>query len=290
MSTQLSDEILQHFGVQLVTLLGGRLNKHWLVETQDKRYVLRRWAQPIEEITYELRLLTHLAQLGWPVAAAVAGPIERSGSFWTLAPFLPGESLAEKYTLEEQRQRGRLLAVFHTDLAQIEAFGQRGQWRRCEEILGDPSLDAVLKHHEPERPEEIYILRWHLERARQRIEGIALKKRSGIIIHGDFTPWNLHFMDGQLSGILDFELAHWDHRIADFALAWRGKYDAVVWAYDTVSPLEPEEWSLLTPLWWAFLIESACQFMQDGVRDDGWIIKQILRRSPLMGTDSAEFR
>ena len=41
-----------------------------------------------------------------------------------------------------------------------------------------------------------------------------------MVVHGDFTPWNLRFQNGTLSGILDFELAHWDHRIGDFALSW----------------------------------------------------------------------
>lgn len=64
-----------------------------------------------------------------------------------------------------------------------------------------------------------------------------------------FKKWNLRFQKGKLSGILDFELAHWDHRVGDFALSWRGKYDEVVYGYDEVSPLEPEEWELLTTMW-----------------------------------------
>ena len=120
--------------------------------------------------------------------------------------------------------------------------------------------------------------------------GIPLHNRPGIVIHGDFTQWNLHFQEGRLSGILDFELAHWDHRIGDFALAWRGKYDQVIYAYAEVSPLEPEEWELLTPLWWAFLIDGTCQGMRKGIRDDGWTIRKLLQRSPLMGPDSGEFR
>jgi len=163
-------------------------------------------------------------------------------------------------------------------------------WRRCEAILGDTMVDVVLAQHEQQRPEEIRVLRWHLHRARERIAGLDLYDRPGIVVHGDFTPWNLHFERGQLSGILDFELAHWNHRIGDFALAWRGKYDEVIWGYDEVSPLEPEEWELLTPLWWAFLIDGACQYMRSGIRDDGWTIKQLLRRSPLMRPDSAAFQ
>ena len=290
MSIQPSNEVLERFGVRLVAPLGGRVNQHWLVEARRERLVLRRWAQPADEIDYELRLVARIAALGWPVAPAVAGPIELEGHFWSLAPFLPGDPPSEKYSIAEQRARGRLLAQFHADLAQLGGFGQRGTWRRCEAILGDPTLDRLLTDHERTRPEEILILRWHLHRARERIEGLTLHDRPGIVIHGDFAPWNLRFNSGRLSGILDFELAHWDHRIGDFALAWRGKYDDVIHGYAEVSPLEPEEWELLTPLWWAWLIEGACHGMRNGIRDDGWTIRKLLQRSRLMGLDSAEFR
>lgn len=133
------------------------------------------------------------------------------------------------------------------------------------------------------------ILRWHLDRSRERVAGLRLQDRPGIIVHGDFAPWNLRFKNGALSGILDFELAHWDHRIGDFALSWRGKYDEVIHAYAEVSPLEPEEWELITPLWWAGLVDAACQSLVQGVQDDGWIIRKLLQRSPLMGPDSRDF-
>jgi Ser/Thr protein kinase RdoA (MazF antagonist) len=97
----------------------------------------------------------------------------------------------------------------------------------------------------------------------------------------------LLFKDGLLTGILDFELAHSDHRIADFALAWRGQYDDVITAYSEVASLEAEEWALLTPLWWAQLIEGACRNIRAGVRDDGWTLQMLLRRSKLMGVASS---
>lgn len=169
-------------------------------------------------------------------------------------------------------------------------IGQRKDWRRCEEILFDYELDRLLSENERQQPEEIRILRWHLERARKRVEGLQLHSRPGIVIHGDFTPWNLRFQEGKLSGILDFELAHWDHRVGDFALSWRGKYDEVIYGYDEVSPLEFVEWELLTPMWWAGLIENACKHLKEGTRDDGWIIKKLLERSPLMGQEAVPFR
>jgi Ser/Thr protein kinase RdoA (MazF antagonist) len=283
-------EILNAFGVRLVAPLGGRLNQHWLVETRRERLVLRRWAQPADEIDYELRLLEQVAALGWPVAIALQGPLELSGATWTLAPFLPGQPPSQDDPIVEQRARGRLLAAFHADLTQIQGLRQRGSWRRCEEILADAELERVVIAHARTRPDDVRIMLWHLQRARERVAELQPGQRPGQIIHGDFAHWNLRFQQGRLTGILDFELAHWDHRIADFALSWRGKYDAVIHGYAALSPLEPEEWALLTPMWWAWLIDGACQGMRNGIQDDGWAIRKLLQRTPLMGPDAVEYR
>lgn len=284
------DEVLARFGVHVVAPLGGRLNRHWLVESRGKQLVLRHWCKPRADIEYELRLLAAIAALGWPVAPAMDGPVELDEGVWCLFPFLSGEPSTVEARATEQRTRGRLLAEFHVSLAQLGGFGQRDGWRRCEEILGDPALDCILAECERERPEEVRMLRWHLDRSRARVAALQPHSRPGMVIHGDFTPWNLLYRDGRLSGILDFELAHWDHRIGDFALSWRGRHDEVIHGYAEVSPLAPEEWELLTPMWWAGLIEGACRHLAEGTCDDGWIAQSLLRRSPLMGPDVLEFR
>ncbi|EHQ90608.1 putative homoserine kinase type II (protein kinase fold) [Desulfosporosinus youngiae DSM 17734] len=275
----------------MVAPLGGRLNQHWLVDLRGERLVLRLWwSKSPEDMDYELRLLTSISVLGWPVAPAVEGPVNLDGQFWCLFPYLPGDPPSVADRIAEQRARGRLLAQFHTDLEKLSGFGQRGDWQRCEKVLNDPTLERVLSKNERKQPEETRILRWHLERARQRVDGLKTQARPSIVIHGDFTPWNLLFKDGRLSGILDFEFAHLNHRVADFALSWRGRHDEVVRAYDEVSPLDPEEWELLTPVWWAWLIGGACKDLAQGILTHEWTIKHLLRRSPLMGQDSAEFR
>jgi Ser/Thr protein kinase RdoA (MazF antagonist) len=289
-SSQPSDEVLARFGVRVVAPLGGRLNQHWRVASRRANLVLRRWSQAPASIDYEVRLLARLAELGWPVAPILDGPLELDGHIWSLAPFLPGDPPSTDDPVAEQRARGRLLATFHADLAQLPELGQRPGWRRCVAILADPTLDHTLAMHEQTHSDEVRILRWHLGRARERMASLQIRHRPGIVVHGDLTPSNLRFKDGRLSGILDFELAHWDHRVGDFALSWRGKYDDVIYGYTEVSPLEPDEWALLTLLWWAGLIDGACQNMRNGIRDDGWIIKKLLQRSVLMGPDTAEFR
>ncbi len=283
------DALLAQFGVHMVAPQGGRLNQHWLVTARGERLILRRWAGSRDDADYELRLLSRIAALGWPVAPAIGAPIVSAGSLWSLFPYLPGEPSSGADPRAEQWRRGRLLAHFHADLARLTDVGQRGAWRRCEAILADPALDRILAEREQERADEVRLLRWHLAHARERIAGLRPHAQPDTIVHGDFTSWNLRFRGGHLSGILDFELAHRDHRIADFALSWRGHYDAVIHGYDEASPLTPEEWALLTPMWWAFLIEGACKDLAAGLRDDGWTVKQLLRRSPLMGRDTPEY-
>jgi aminoglycoside phosphotransferase (APT) family kinase protein len=288
MHTLPPERILAQFGVALVASLGGRLNQHWLVDAAGERLVLRRWAGPAEDVAYEIRLLIQVTAMGWPVSAVVAGPMLIDGVWWSLAPFMSGAPPDVSDPVAERRTRGRLLAAFHADLARI-AVGQRPGWRRGEDVLADPSLDVLLAAHERADPEEGHLLRWHLERARARAAELSLAERPGQVIHGDFTPWNLRFKDERLSAILDFELARVDHRVAEFALAWRGVYDEVIHGYAEVAPLEPEEWAALTPLWWTSLIDGACQLLRQGRRDDGWTAKMLHRRSPLMGPDAVPY-
>ena len=58
-----------------------------------------------------------------------------------------------------------------------------------------------------------------------------------VVLHGDFTCWNLLFEHGHLTGVLDFEATHLNYRVADFALAWRGQQSDVIRGYEEVSPL-----------------------------------------------------
>lgn len=282
-------EVVEEYGLLILDDLGGRRRRHWLVESDRERYVLRRWQASPDDIAYELAVITAAADLGWPAPRAIAEPVEYDGFSWCVFAYCGGEPPSTDDPLAEQRARGRLLAEFHQAMSTVAGLGQREGWRRCEEILHDPAIDRLLAGAESDRPEEIRALRWHLERARDRITSIGVESMPSLIIHGDFAPWNLRFRDAKLSGLLDFEFSHLDHRVADFALSWRGKHDAIVHAYNEVWPLTEEERELLTPMWWAWLIEGASQAIARGQRDDGWTMSHLMRRSSLMGIDEAPY-
>ena len=170
------DEVQARFGVQPITFLGGRHNRHWLVNRNTEQLVLRRWAGAWDSIVYEIRLIERIAELGWSVAPVIAGPFEVDDAFWSISPFIRGEPMPTDDIAHEQRVRGQLLAMLHVDIAQVRDIGQRKPWRRCEEILSDESLDRVLTANETRYPQEIHIFRWHLNRARERVLGLPLEQ------------------------------------------------------------------------------------------------------------------
>jgi Ser/Thr protein kinase RdoA (MazF antagonist) len=135
----------------------------------------------------------------------------------------------------------------------------------------------VLRAHERRAPEEGRVLRAYTDAARVRLVELAPHAPSPIVVHGDFAPWNLRFAGGTLSGILDFDLVRLDLRVADFALAWRGRHAEVLRGYEEVSPLAPVERELIVPVYWAWLIASAVAGLAAGEASAAWAVEHLLR-------------
>ncbi len=269
-----------------IRLIAHRRNTHWIVDTPGRRVVLRRYASDRShgDVAYELRLLEHLDGRGWPVPVPVAPLVEAAGSIWCIFRYLSGRAPAPRSVSgvrAEQRRRGRLLAQLHADMADLVENGQREGWRRADEGLfdrtGKPPVDEILAQHERQSPEEGRVLRAYADRMRERLGELLQYAPAPVVIHGDLTPWNIRYARGTLSAVLDFDAAHLDLRVADFALSWRGHYDDVVRGYQEVSPLEPVEQELLVPIYWAWIIASAVAGIDAGEASTAWAVKLLLR-------------
>ena len=218
------------------------------------------------------------------MATPVAPLVEAAGSIWCVFPYMPGRAPAPRSAAgvrAEQRRRGRLLARLHADMADFVGVGQREGWRRADEGLVDRTgrlpADDVLRQYERERPEEGRILRAYAERMRERLDELLPYAPAPVVIHGDLTPWNVRYARGALSAVLDFDAAHLDLRVADFALSWRGQHDDVLRGYEEVSPLEPVERELLVPIYWAWIIASAVAAIDAGEPTSDWAVRHLLR-------------
>ena len=295
-NSEIDPEILKTWQLRpVIELKGGFQNQHWQVETKTGRaLVLRRYKENnLPDLDYEFAVMHHLCELGWPVPELVAAPLEHGGRTWCLFTLLPGNKTSATGP-EEERRRGRLLAELHETLKCLTDLGQRRHFLLPNALACDPSLLETIKRVETVQPEEGYVLRWHLERAAARLAILDIEGAEKLVLHGDFVARNLLFADGgELSGILDFENAHLNVRVADFAMSWRGCYDEVIRGYEELHPLDELDWHLLVPTFWSWLfmgIKDLLEPMSDEQLqqvDFSWHIKQLSRRSALFGDLSA---
>jgi len=282
-----------------IRLLKRSDNSHWLVAARADRLVLRRFGndgltnRSAESVRWEFQVLDCLAEWGWPVAPPLAEPIEVGGQVYALFPFLGGQRMRPSPPDDHAYRRlGRLLAELHTDLARIEIMGQRPGWRsfvegavpaeggvaRREELLSRLArIDAKLAH-------EVAHQSAYVEARLAELRIAALPR---MVIHSDFSPWNLRFRAGRLSAIYDFDLAHLDVAAADVAFARRGYHDAVVAGYLEVAALSDAELDALDALWKGVVLSGIWRTLenwQEGRKVDPkaleWSAAQLIKTRP----------
>lgn len=268
---------LEAFGVQAVRVAGideGSVNRHWLVETELGRMVLRRYRAIRSDgaIAFEHALLRHALEKGWPVAVPLRtndGPtVVRAGdASWSLFPFLLGEP-APYELLPMKHVKGRLLARFHTDMADFAVTEQRPDSGRTWELDvfaragGHESFNELLRRFEVDYPELGAAVRREKYRSLRELSRLGYGDLPSIVIHRDFHHDNLLFDGGELTGLLDFDLACWDAAVCDIAASLTLEclaapdYDSIDLAmarpflegYTAQRPLRAEEARLIAPL------------------------------------------
>jgi len=225
--------VLAQFGIDNATIRDirtGRVNRHWRVETANQTFALRRYTprRSLAAIRYEHDMLRHLDARGWPVAPPVPS-VDGSqtlahvdGRSYSLFPFLPGRPSpqAPRYA----RLKGRLLARLHQDLASWEAPGQREGFGRKWELDVDvaancdfASLNELLFAFGQEHADLARAVRSQKYVMLRELSTLGYGELPAVPGHFDFHHDNLLFQRGALTGLLDFDLAHLDARVADIA-------------------------------------------------------------------------
>lgn len=237
-------------------VLGNRSSGTWEASRGDTAFVVKHFDRvSFPDWPYTLRVAASLRALGWPTPEPVEEPLISPDGAWVLFRMLPGRPVQpdDNDRLLEQRARGRLLAEFHAAAAATGIVDQREGFQAPDDVVSDPELELWLRAHESARPDEGRVLRMFREAAAEWFADHAGVDAQRSVIHGDFTPWNLLFDNGRLSGVVDFEATHHTFQVADFALSWRGYQDNVLRGYDEVRPLSDVEWHLVRPVFWAWL-------------------------------------
>src|SRR5262252_1459353 len=239
-------------------IAAGIENSNYFLTTEKGRYVLTLYERlPAEELPFYLNLMAHLARAG---VMAPAPEADRTGALWS---FLNGKPASLVARLEGAPVApvneahcaavGKALAELHIAAKNYRGrLGNRrglGWWRQA--------AGAVRPFLSPEQNALVAAELKHQS-------ALAKVKLPRGAIHGDLFSDNVLFVDGKVSGIIDFGFAATDALAYDVAISvndWcilrdgpdAGALDpkrtrALVAAYDSLRPLGFEErtqWSSL---------------------------------------------
>jgi homoserine kinase type II len=236
----------------------GVENSNFLLETPKGRFILtvfEKRAKP-EDLPFFMGMMSHLAEKGFPAPLPVPGRDGQAlrmieGKPAVIVTFLQGMSPRRPET-EQCRRVGAGLARFHRALDDF-------RMRRPND-LSIASWPALWKGREAEADALSPGLGAQIAGDLEYLKARWPKTLPGGAIHADLFPDNTFFLDGQLSGVIDFYFACTDFLAYDIAVclnAWaferRGEYNltkgrALISGYESIRRLEPRERAALPVL------------------------------------------
>jgi len=219
----------------------GELEHVFLVQSEKGKYFLKKpWYRNKKElIDWEASLLSTLKSRGIPVASVIKNlngenATVINGQLFVLYEFVEGEDL-DVAEGDQLKTAGRLLAAIHNATENVTFSGRPYSVDELPPFIGVTSFEPKLKRLEEieaeisqrgppyTQVEQFFRNRFpqlqdHIQKIRSRLTPEILAKLPKVnAVHGDYHQWNVKFKGSQIVGIFDFEYAHPDARIYDFA-------------------------------------------------------------------------
>ena len=223
--TDITDQELEAFladydvgaAVAFKGIAEGVENSNFMLETTVGRYILTVYERRVnrDDLPFFLGLMQHLAARGYPSATPIA---DRSGTVLktlrdkpaALVAFLPGLSV-RRPTVAHCREAGEGLAWLH-----LAAEGYAG---RRVNALGQPAWAPMFAGLEAEadalKPGLAAAVRGDLALFSDRWP----RDLPQGVIHADYFPDNVFFVDGRFGAAIDFYFAAWDALAFDIGSA-----------------------------------------------------------------------
>lgn len=271
-------EVIAAFGLSGKDVLPAGEAGCWVVPGEPAFLLKRRRLPgPAAGLAWEMALREALGGAGWPTARGVpargggAGFVGE-GASWTCEVLRPGAPRTPR-TVAAWRVHGRLLARLHRDLAALDPGEQRpGLGKTWEldvltEAAGVGTFNRLVAAFEAEHGELARLIRRERYRNLRELARLGYPELPEQPIHGDFSPKNLLWTGGELSGVIDWEFARRDAALCDFAALMmpfgplempfaRALFDG----YASVRPVSNQEFGLLPALvrasllWWVTVL------------------------------------
>ncbi len=199
---------------------------YWEILTEDRRYFLKQfhgWFPP-ESITYVHSIHARLAERNLPVPRAVpdrdgATFTRAADSYWALYHALDGRHANERDWMWGRPKAAETLGALHHAL---EGFTPQGEPFEPWTAWTIETVDRVLESWQPQ-PDllPVELLGFVRDRLAHRYFGQLYPELPKLVVHGDYVStnvlWRGDAINYTISGILDFERAHLDTALFDFA-------------------------------------------------------------------------
>jgi homoserine kinase type II len=225
--------VLGHYGLGSLRAIRqierGFVDENWLVETELGRYFLKRRhprrRQSARLIRAQHELIAWLRQAGFPAPAIV--PTAAGETFLALDDEIYE---VEEYIDGEPYDHGRgehldeaavTLGRYHT---LVEGFAPQALREQAELYCPASSHSLLVRLREAWQTEDAPDLSQLTRRLEAQIYRLAGRfNRHGelpqLIIHGDYYADNLLFDGDRIVGVVDFDKANWQPRVAEMAEA-----------------------------------------------------------------------
>jgi Ser/Thr protein kinase RdoA (MazF antagonist) len=270
-------------------------NSSWLAQGPGgDRVVLRRYylRATAADLAYEHAVLRHLAAAGWVVPEPAGDPLRHDGRWYCLTRYVPGAAVTAE-SPAQRRRRGGDLARLHLTLRGLgELIGQRPGWRPQHAgttTVLDTRWETGLRELDRLSPRTADWVRAAAARTRAGLDAIGAAGLPVMVIHGDFTEWNVHYRRGRLAGVIDLGLAHQDSRPYELAIArtYRAPETAAAYRAGVAAagwPLTELEEAAVGPVYQAFRVAAATWHLDHGAVDGRFDMPGIRRQLALSGT------
>lgn len=226
---------------------------YWEIAAGNRRYFLKRFHDwyPAESIHYTHALLRHLDEQALPVPRCIsdrdgASYTEYGGACWALYSALAGRQANENEWMWGRPKAAEMLATLHTALDGLAPAGTPFQpW----DAWTIATVDHVLESWQPHPDLHPDLLGFVRDRLATRYFGELYPELPKLVVHGDFMAsnvlWRGTSVTASICGVLDFERAHPDTALFDFAWGLGDRRPpllrATVATYSRTRPLLPVE-------------------------------------------------
>src|SRR5579875_907918 len=226
---------------------------YWEIFAGSKRYFLKQFHSwyPDESIRYSHSILAHLVDQGAPAPRVIPDTNGESytqvdGARWALYQALEGRHAGERDWMWGRPKAAEMLGLLHHALEGFtpegEPFAPWGAWTL-------ETVDRVLENWRPHPDLSPDLLGFVRERLATRYFGMLYPQLPKLVVHGDYMMsnvlWRGDAVNATITGVLDFERAHLDTALFDFAWGLGDRRPpllrAAVASYSRMRPLSPIE-------------------------------------------------